>query len=180
MDPRKKRRKAAKPMDKKSRHDVGDRFKNIGKYYPSHKAVALEMLGDEEELNSDLDCDTQIEPMLSENALRQQRKLNRRRSKSNFEMAAIRKAAKDRIDICGGLQMELSEQDLFMQPDDPEPELADETIVEKVKTGRSLNIRQSVVLPIDHQRLTLAGDAKLIMKMEVIGCFLDLMAISYN
>ena len=49
------------------------------------------MLGDEEEGNSDLDCETQIpfsppatsmdvdEPILSKNALRQQRKLNRRR-----------------------------------------------------------------------------------------------------
>jgi len=240
MDPMKKRRKTAKPRDKKSRHDGGHRFRNIGIVYPRHKSVAIEMPGYEEELNSDLGYDTQIPfptpatsmdidegPPLSENVLRQQRKLKRRKAKSNLEMAALRKAAKNRIDICGLLQMELSEQDLFMQT---EPELADATIdaavisaqdttsenlscnpfnnmkdwrsfnfevmdeackpvgvwdkvMKKIvtfKTGRSKNIRHAAVLPSDHGELTVAGVMKLNKKMEVIGCFLDLLALSYN
>ena len=91
MDPGKKRRKNATPKDKRSRHDIYDRLTNSGKIYPSHKSVTLEMLGYEEEGNSYLDCETPIpfsppatsmdvdEPILSKNALRQQRKLNRRR-----------------------------------------------------------------------------------------------------
>ena len=115
MDPGKKRRKNAKPRDKRSRHDSVDKFTNSGKIYPSHRSVTLEMLGDEEEGNSDLDCDTQIpfsppatsmdvdEPILSKNALRQ----------------------KMPFDILGG-QCLLSEQDLFMETaSDSEPEFAD-------------------------------------------------------
>jgi hypothetical protein len=72
------------------------------------------MLGEEEQLNSGLESYTLIPPatsmdidegpQLSENFLRQQRKLNRRKMKSNLEMAALRKAANNRIDIRGGSQ----------------------------------------------------------------------------
>ena len=60
MDRGKKRRKKAKPKDKRSRNNSGDRFSNSGKFYPSHKVDSIEMLCDEEKGNSDLDCDTQL------------------------------------------------------------------------------------------------------------------------
>jgi hypothetical protein len=50
----------------------------------------------------------------------------------------------------------------------------------QIQNRKVSKIKQSAVLPIDHVPLSLAGQTKLNKKMDVIVCFLDLIAIAYN